>query len=216
MQPSVQCKIARRLYSYHDQRAVLAHGCGCMRVLACPRFFGHGDARAVAEKQSRKGRPRTMMAGQARLAPRRGGEWRAKSARAFHWTATAGAIARRSSGHVGSAIGLLFQRRPPPLHGFRHFLEPRLFSDPSFTPLPPLLHTSPPLTVASPTLRSRQPHPPRNNDSDQRKHRPGPQAQRAFLFHRPSGASAVLTIVQGNTFLFTSESVGEGHPDKIA
>ena len=24
-----------------------------------------------------------------------------------------------------------------------------------------------------------------------------------------------LTIIQGSTFLFTSESVGEGHPDKI-
>ncbi|OAG03417.1 S-adenosylmethionine synthetase [Paraphaeosphaeria sporulosa] len=29
-------------------------------------------------------------------------------------------------------------------------------------------------------------------------------------------SSALLTVVQGNTFLFTSESVGEGHPDKIA
>lgn len=31
-----------------------------------------------------------------------------------------------------------------------------------------------------------------------------------------SMTSRVLTFVQGNTFLFTSESVGEGHPDKIA
>lgn len=34
--------------------------------------------------------------------------------------------------------------------------------------------------------------------------------------HRRSAGYILLTIVQGNTFLFTSESVGEGHPDKIA
>lgn len=27
--------------------------------------------------------------------------------------------------------------------------------------------------------------------------------------------ASILTVIQGNTFLFTSESVGEGHPDKI-